>query len=236
MTDPDARVVDFQRDCHSIITRYLNSSHGEFESMWSAKPPSRVACVEPSDIIDKIAYTLANPVSSFLVREGRSWPGVRAAWPAKPRIVERPPGFFVDEEDGGSWPATATLTFHRPPGYDQLSDDELAAVIAETTEQAEAKARQQASEAGIQFLGRRAARKQSRYSYPKSREPRFGISPQVAARSKWARIERLEQNRLWLETYEAQLQLFMAGDRDVLFPFGTYKLRVTCGVRCASPP
>ena len=50
------------------------------------------------------------------------------------------------------------------------------------------------------FLGRRKVLEQSRYSRPKTREPRFGISPKVACRNKWRRIERLQANKRWLAT------------------------------------
>ena len=89
---------------------------------------------------------------------------------------------------------------------------------------------------GNRFMGRRAVRDQSRYDYPSSREPRFGIKPHVAAKSKWARIERLQRNRAWLEAYEDALGLYRAGVRNVVFPHGTYKMRIVHAVRCRPPP
>ena len=65
---------------------------------------------------------------------------------------------------------------------------------------------------------------------------RGGIRPQVAAKSKWVRIERLRRNRLWLEAYEKAMRRFKAGERDVVFPYGTYKMRVYYGVLCEPPP
>ena len=79
LTDPDGNVVEFQRDCHQFIARALNAHHGDFESMWASEPTSRVECEEPSDVIGKIAYTMANPVEAGLVRYGSSWPGLRRA-------------------------------------------------------------------------------------------------------------------------------------------------------------
>jgi hypothetical protein len=63
-------------------------------------------------MIDKIAYALSNPVSSFLVREAVKWPGVRRAWPAPAKVIKRPPlGIFADDE---RWPAEVTLEMTRP--------------------------------------------------------------------------------------------------------------------------
>lgn len=235
-TDPNAAIVEFQRDCHQIITRCLNAHFGESESMWSSAAPNRVTCKQPVDVIDKIAYTLANPASSLLVRKSSSWPGVRAAWPAKPKVVARPPWFFRSAVDGGEWPEYAVLRFARPPGFDELSDSELVGLIAIATAAKEEEARREACRRNIRFIGRRALRRQSRYDYPTSKAPRFGLKPHVAAKSKTVRIESLRENRRWLDDYSEALARYRAGETDVEFPFGTYKMRVLFGVRCRPPP
>ena len=58
----------------------------------------------------------------------------------------------------------------------------------------------------------------------------------MAGGSKWARIEALERLRTFIAGYrEAWLQ-WRAGDRGVVFPCGTYGLRVYAGVCCAQAP
>ena len=132
LTDPEGRICEFTRDCHAFIARAVNAAHGDFESMWSSEQTSHVTCGGPDDLIAKIAYAMANPVAACLVKYGKNWPGVRAAWPAKARVVHRPTEFFRDKKDGGTWPDTAVLEFSRPPGYDGMSDEELAALIDES--------------------------------------------------------------------------------------------------------
>jgi hypothetical protein len=234
--DPDGNVVEFQRDCHSFITRALNAAHGEFESMWSSESASRVECVDVDDLVARIAYAMANPVESGLVRHGRSWPGVRHAWPCKPLVIRRPPGFFRGSDDGGEWPDEVVLEFGRPPGHEDLSDDELAAVIGAAIDDREERFRREHDEAGRQFLGRKAVLSQRRHGRPLSREPRFRMSPKVACRNKWRRIERLAANKRWLARYIDALKQWMEGDRSVVFPAGTYKMRVVHGVACALAP
>jgi REP-associated tyrosine transposase len=235
-SDPDGRIVEFQRDCHAIMARVINAMHGDFESLWSREPTCRVECVEPDDALDKIAYTMANPVSAGLVAHGHSWPGVRGAWPMKPRTVKRPPGFFRDEDSGGQWPEEATLEFHPPPCTDAASEVELAALVRRAIDECEAKARAKVKAAKKNFLGRAAVLRQSRYAYPVTSEDRFGLRPTVACRSKWARIERLQRNRDWLELYNAAMKRVLAGETNVIFPFGTWKMRVYCGHACGPPP
>jgi REP element-mobilizing transposase RayT len=228
--DPDGNLVEFQHDCHQFIARAVSDAFGDDESLWESEQTNWVRCEEPDDIINKIGYVMANPVKAGLVMYGRSWPGVRHAWPSKPRVIKKPRKFFT----GSQWPDEITLEMKRPPGYDELSDDELAALIESAIQEHEDKARQKVREEGRTFLGRRRILRESRYHRPtKPREP--GITPTVAARNRWRRIEALQRNRRWLEAYCAALLRWRAGDRDVVFPHGTYKMRVVHNVACAPP-
>ena len=179
---------------------------------------------------------MANPVEAGLVRHGHSWPGVRRAWPCKPLAITRPARFFRGEEAGGKWPEVAVLELTRPPGNDDLSDEELASVIHAAIEEREARFRAEHDAKGMPFLGRRKVLEQRRHGRPRTREPRFGISPKVACRNKWLRIERLQANKLWLATYCGALIRWRVGDREVVFPAGTYKMRVVHRARCAEVP
>lgn len=236
LSDPEGRVCEFTRDCHSLIARMVNASYGEFESIWSSEQTSHVACVTPGDLVAKIAYVMANPVEANLVAHGKNWPGVRVAWPAKPRVVRQPKGFFRAREHGGAWPASAVLQMSRPPGFEGLSDEQLADVLEGAINKREHRFREQAQAQGRHFLGRRGVLEQSRHARPGAREAHFGISPRVACRNRWRRIERLRHERDWRDAYDAALHRWRAGDRAVLFPPGTYKMRVLHGVSCVPAP
>jgi putative transposase len=235
-TDADGQIVEFRRDLHALLARALNAMHGDFEGVWAREPTCRVTCVEPQDALDKIAYTMANPVAAHLVEHGHSWPGVRRAWPRKPRVIARPPGFFRDENVGGTWPDTATLELHRPPGYDDLSDEELAALIRRIIDEREESARASARAAGRPFLGRRQVLEQPRTAYPSTAEKRFELRPTVAAGSMWARVEKLREDQVWLERYEDAKARCRAREPGVVFPYGTWKLRGYYGIACEGPP
>ena len=235
LTDPEGNVCNFTRDCHSFITRALNAEFGEFESLWSSQQTSHVTCVEPSDLVDKMVYSMANPVKAGLVAHGKSWPGIRMAWPA-PAVEVRRTGTFFRNADSETWPETAVLELVRPPGYEELDDEELGAMIHEAIEAREAEHRKERYGKGLRFLGRRKVLEQSRDDRPRSHEEHGTISPRVACRNKWLRIERLAQNRAWLEAYQKALKRWRAGDRTVEFPHGTYKMRVVHGARCVGPP
>ncbi len=224
LTDPDGRVVDFYRDVHSNITKALNVHLGRKESIWSSSKTNRVALVTRNAIIDKIAYTLANPVEALLVRYGYQWPGIRMSWPMKPLTIKRPPFYFRGPLKGGKWPDEVTLTLERPPGFEDLSEAELEERIALRTKELEDAARAKADENGRQFLGRKNVLRTSRYACAKREEKPFRITPVVAARDAEARIQRIEENLAWRERYVKVRDRFIGGERDVVFPYGTYML------------
>jgi len=74
---------------------------------------------------------------------------------------------------------------------------------------------------------------QSPFARPRPGEPRRQLSPRVAARDKWRRIELLQQLKSFLTDYWEALQLWREGKVDPVFPAGTYLMRVAHGVACA---
>jgi len=87
----------------------------------------------------------------------------------------------------------------------------------------------------IRLLGRKAVRRQSPFSSPKTSAKRRGLSPRVATRNKWLRIEALQRNKLFVAQYRDALRQLRCGE-DVLFPVGTYLLRVRGLVSCEAQP
>jgi hypothetical protein len=58
------------------------------------------------------------------------------------------------------------------------------------------------------------------------------MSPQVAAKNKWARIEALLRNRSFIEKYRDAFLAHLVGLANVVFPFGTYLMRKIAKVAC----
>jgi len=89
-----------------------------------------------------------------------------------------------------------------------MTDDEFAVELTERVEEREAQIRQEMRAKGRKFLGRRAVLRQSWRDTPRSREERGKLSPQVAAKDKWRRIEALARNQRFREWYrEARKKL-----------------------------
>jgi putative transposase len=233
VTDPGAVLPAFMRDLDSVVARATNAALGRWEGFWASQCSySAVSPGATDDIVSKVAYVLANPVSAFLVEHGREWPGL---WTAPEQLgvatftAARPTTFF---RPTGSTPACAELTLTVPLGF--ACPREFQERVAAELERLEAKARIEAAATRRGFAGRARvlARKPTARVAPGA--PRRNLSPQVAARDTATRIEALLRLTAFRRAYREALAAFRAGIRDVIFPAGTYLLRVEHGVRCAA--
>ncbi len=232
LTDPRAFLPDFCHLLDGVLAKALNALYGRWENFWAPNSYSAVALVTPAAIIDKVAYALANPAAAHLVEHGRHWPGV---W-SNPRSIGGPgvrverPGHYFSQE--GSMPESERLTFSVPPGFESAEAFQ-AAVVAELAER-ERKAAAEREAKGIGVLGVRRVKKQKRTDRPESHEPRRGLDPKIAAKDKWKRIEAINRLVSFLERHRDALARYRLGERNVVFPEGTYLMRVRFGVACAS--
>ena len=127
-------------------------------------------------------------------------------------------------------PETVDLTFTIPP---ELGDPDI--VLSEVREriaEVERRVAQERAKTGQRVLGRREVLHQSWRGSPSSFEPRRGLRPRVAARSKWARVAALCRNRVFLNEYAEARRALLAGT-PIPFPIGTYWLRRFVGVPIA---
>jgi hypothetical protein len=67
---------------------------------------------------------------------------------------------------------------------------------------------------------------------PNTRDPRRGLSPRVARKNKWARIEALQRNQAFLDHHRGARADHLAS-RHALFPPGTWWLCRYAGLTCA---
>ena len=128
-------------------------------------------------------------------------------------------------------PAEVTLKLTLPP---ELGDpSEILRTLREQVAQVEAEHAARRAETGRLVIGRRRILRQSWRDSPTSHEPRRTLSPRVAARSKWHRIEALRRSTEFIAAYRAARVDWLAGIA-VVFPAGTYWLRRFAGVPVAA--
>ena len=234
--DPEGNYPAFLEYFHKLFAKCQNSLRGRWENFWSSEQTSVVRLVDPADVMEKMIYVLTNPVKDGLVEKAHHWPGASsldALMRGKRLVATRPRHFFRDD---GPMPETVTLEIARPTGLKEVPDDEFKAMVATRIRAAEEAAASERARTGARVLGRRAVLGQKWSDRPASREPRRKLDPRVAGRSKWSRIEALLRNRVFREAYAVAREAFCAGDRNVIFPAGTYWLGRFVQAACAPAP
>jgi REP element-mobilizing transposase RayT len=232
VTDARGRLPAFGQYLDSLVARAVNCSLGRWEHFWDPASYSAVRLVAPRDVIDKTAYVLANPVLAGLVRRGEDWPGLWSGTsPIDGEGLEclRPKVFF---DERGSMPASVTLTLTRPPGFGFATTEDFVLPLVEALADLEERAARALRAKGRGFLGRREVLRQRPTGRPASGEPRRVLGPRVAARDRWARIEALQRLTEFVAKYRAALKAWRAGLRSVVFPHGTYHMRLQHGACC----
>jgi len=236
VTDEEGQLPLFMRWLNGTLARCLNSYRSRWENFWASGTYSRVELAGDEDVLSKMAYTLTNPVTAGLVARSEDWPGARSGTlrGGPEKITVKKPTFFFRKN--GPLPDVASLVLVRPRAFSELNDQDFGELFDRVVTHREEMGREEFRAAGRRFLGSMRVLEQSPFDGPRSREPRRGMNPRVAARDKWSRIERLQWIDSWLRDYAEALKRFTTGLREVIFPAGTYWMRVHHRVRCYAPP
>ena len=230
VTDPDARLPEFLEMFHKLLAKAQNASLGHWENFWSSDKTSVVLLVSEADVLEKMAYTLANPTVAGLVKSPTEWPGVISRRFGEERTIEMPDVFF---DDNGELPDTVALKFVRPAIFGALSDAQLDAKLADAVSKLVKRARDDQALRGLPFVGRNAVLRQSFSATPKTPAPRRNPSPRIAAKSTPARVAAIRRMLEFVGAYRKAWTEWRDGNRRVVFPAGTYALRIFGGVECA---
>ncbi len=223
---------------HSLLARCLNVRLGRRENFWSNEQSGVVLLGDADAIFDKMIYSLTNPVKDHLVDKVLNWPGfnsLRYQLADKPVVAKRPKWFFSDD---GKMPEQVEVSFVRPPEFAHLSHEEWTDKIRVAVAEQERIAAEERKRTGGRIVGRKAIRRQSPYTCPKTRPKRRGMRPAVASKNERRRIELLAANKRFQQNYRDAFTRRRSGEQDVVFPYGTYKLRLQglSQARCESPP
>ena len=220
----------FYRECHGLLAKCLNARWGRWENFFDTRQTNVVELIEREDLIRKLVYTFTNPVAAGLVERVMDWPGAcgyEALITGKPLRATRPRFFFAEDSE---LPDEIELHVRIPP---ELGDhDEIVAEVKHRVEEFERAAAARRAETGQRVLGRNAVMRQSWQTSPKSRKPRRGLRPTIAAKRLAARLEEIQNRRDWRRDYRKARKAMLAGS-PIPFPAGTYWLRRFVGVEVA---
>jgi hypothetical protein len=210
-----------------LIACCMNALLGRREAFWSSDPPNFVALEADEDVIDAVAYVIANPSAAGLVADPAEWPGVITPVCGVQMEVSRPTVFFRKK---GKMPPSVELSVVPP---DLASCDGVQDVLARLRAAVDEKLRLAAlevRESGRSFLGRAGVLAANLWSSATTPEPFHSREPRIAAAAREVRRLALERLRAFCGRYAQALESWCAGDRSVVFPAGTYMMRVRFGV------
>jgi putative transposase len=232
VTDPNALLPDFIREAHRAMAKAMNAAQGQWENLWAVKPTGVTLLPTVDDVVDKIAYTAANPVEAGLVEVPEQWPGVNDWEPGKVLVVERPSLYF--DPKGGS-PEGVKLEIVAPPQVQgDLSDwkERIHEAVETKVKEAQAKIRSE----GRAFAGESAVRRRSIRECAASFERKRELCPAVSARDGSVRKRRLAELKEFRRSYRAAKLEWTQGNRHVAFPYGTWWMRVHHKANVLSAP
>ncbi|MGE0791871.1 MAG: transposase [Sandaracinaceae bacterium] len=206
--------------------------------VWAPGALSIVELTTERAVVEAIAYAMCNPVAAALVHRPEDWPGVTTLLEELDglgRVGRRPDVYFA--QDDAKWAPTATLRFVLPASLRERGREAGIERIRVELERQVAEARAHCKANGWKVLGAVAVRARSPYSRATSWEAFGELRPHVAAGrgQTEARCEAIALLKAFRAAYRAALAKWCAGEREVVFPAGTYKMRRLHGVHVALP-
>lgn len=220
----------FLRDFHGLLARSMNALLGRWEHFWDANQTSAVLLEGEAAQLDKLAYTLSNPAE--IIERAAEWPGATAiAHIVNNTRVEAtiPRHFFRADKKGASMPARVAIEFEPPPMLLHWSSRDYLSVLRDRVRQREKDAQQDRRERGVVALTPKQVLAQRWDAKPSTPEIRRGLSPTVACRDKWLRIERLQERGVFHNEHEIAFHDFRRGLKAV-FPPGTWMMRFRAAI------
>jgi hypothetical protein len=230
LTDPQARLPEFLERFHRLLARAQNAALGRCENLWSSEKPSVVLLVSDEDVLDKMAYTIGNPTAAGLVRAPSEWPGVISHRLCERWDVEMPDVFF---DPRGNMPRNVTVRLVRPAIFVGMSDESLARRLTQRVQDLLDVASDRLERLGQMFVGPSGILRQMFTKTPSEAAVPRQFKPRVAARRLGARIDALRSFAMFVRSYRSAFEAWRTGQRTVLFPAGTYALRIYARVACA---
>ena len=231
-TDPQGRLPEFMAYLHRLIATCMNAAMGRWENFWASEQPSAVLLENDEDILDKIVYVACNPVAAGLVAKAEHWPGLMAYRAGKTLSAARPEVFFRKD---GDMAESASITLTPAPLSTTPSGQSYAEHIGKLVQNREQEIQNEMAMLGRAFMGKAAVLRQKVTESPFTRAPRRRMNPNVACKSKWHRIEALRRLKAFVSEYKKAFLEWRHGNRAVVFPAGTYALRIHAGVACFAP-
>jgi putative transposase len=235
VSDPNGRLPQFLEMFHRLVALGIKILRKWDGSPWARTQTSVVELCTRQALVEKIAYTLANPVEAGLVRHAHEWPGAKTAIDdlGKGKLRTVRPGIYFSPKNT-EWIPTPELDVSLPASITEQDADSFRHDVAAELAKLENAAHQ--SIPAHTVLGARRAARIPPETRITSREPVRQRNPTFAVgrgnASAFHNAARAQ--RVFRASYRKALEAWRAGDRSITFPAGTYAMRVFHGVNVSS--
>lgn len=235
--DPAGQLPLFLQLFHRLFACHQNALRKRTESFWAANQPTSVVDLLDGDtVIEKLVYSIANPVKDLLVDKVEHWPGpnaLAAIVANRPLKAKRPKRFFSEKN---TLPSEATLELSVPSMLAEETQATFAARVASRVDELVSQVRERRIAEGRRVLGRSQILGQHWNSSPATASQRKGVKPRFAGRGDRDRDRALRNYRMWLDAYYSARESWKQGDREACFPEGVWWLKMFAGVKCEEAP
>ncbi len=228
VTDVHGVLPDFMRDLRREIALGAKQLYRIPENLWAATKPSAVELHSAEAELDKVLYTLLNPVEAGLVSHASEWPGA-ISLPGVREIEVRRPGIWF----GDGRPEVLTLRITPPPSWGGTEDtwhEWLARQIGDD-EEAIRRAR---TKKGLGVLGKQRILQQGPFDRPRNldtlppkRNPAIATGGDAKLMAFVIRVL-----REWRAAYREARERWRK-DKSAAFPLGTWWVVQRAGAELA---
>jgi putative transposase len=235
VTVPNENVSDFMHRLDLRLAKALGVLRKYVRGvMWEPGGLSIVELKTTQAVVEQIAYAIVNPVKAGLVFDAADWPGVTAKASEIGRRVlsaARPAFYFNPKK----WIAEASIALTMPACLLALGVETATAMLQAEVERQQAAAQAYVKAQGWNVGGRIAAQNVSPYRAATSWRELGKLVPHIAAGrgQTEARIAALTELMQFRADHREAKARWRAGERDVVFPAGTYWMRVHHAARVA---
>lgn len=230
VTDTNGERSRFMQDSMSGIARSRNRDLDRRGHFWGAGSYGDTVLLDRDAIERKILYVLLNPVRAGLVKRAEDWPGFKILprqW-GKTIRVEKPGRFY-----GRKSPEVVEFTPMPPPGFEEMSLEEVIAHFEELLRLAEDEIASLREEMGLSVCGPAKVQELDPGSSPATPDQRGKINPRFATRNRALLIQAIEAYRGFYDDYKKARLRWLKGAKNIVFPCGTVALRRRAPIRCA---
>lgn len=237
VTDTQGRLSEFMQELNRSAARCLLQHYRNrfpqrrIDALWTRSQSfNALLLVNPEAVLDKLVYTLTNPVKDGLVRDYRKWPGFNTRpsdWRRGARTARRPSEYFKNTPE--------IIDYHVcAPSQLCASLEQAIATVELHVRMAQEQASVELAAQGRSFAGVNAVLATSPLDAPGTPQPVGGLKPTLAAGSDHealcvAKAALMTFRRAYREAWRE----FKARAK-ALFPGGTLLMRTRFGQACTT--